>query len=149
MKFEDFNKKNFIYFFILILVSFLQIKINLFLNYNFNFLLSLLILFVFFIDYIYLIFFSLIGIILINWEPKVNLEIILLFLIPQLFYLISKKVGFKNWLMFTISLVIGFSLFYIVLDYTFILKNPLYFLYDILINILFGLTLFYYFQKIK
>lgn len=142
-------QKQIILLFLIFLVVFLQVKLGLFLNYYFNFLLSTLIILAFFIDYIYLIFLSFIGIILINWEPKINLEMALLFLIPQLFYLISKKIKLESWLMLIISLTFGFVLFYIILNYQFILNYTLYFLLDILINIIFGLILFYYFQKIK
>lgn len=149
MKNEFSGRKEIVLFFLPILAAILQIKIGLLSNYYFNFLLSTLILLIFFVNYAYLILASILGIILINWEPKINLEIVLLFLIPQLFYLISKKIKLESWLVLIINLTIAFILFYAILNYQFILNYPFYFLADVLINIMLGLILFYYLQKTK
>ncbi|MGC8776174.1 MAG: hypothetical protein ACP5QN_02600 [Minisyncoccia bacterium] len=142
-------KKILIWVLILIFLVLLQIKLGLILNYKFNLTLLALIVFSFYVGYLELIFLSLLGIFLINWKPNFSLEIILLFLIPQLFYLTLKKIKWDNFFGLIFFIILGDILFYGLINYKFILDFTNYFIYEILINILFGILLFYFLKYLN
>jgi hypothetical protein len=147
---KNFNFKKIItWSLIVILAVILELKLGLVFNYKFNFLLGALIAFACFVNYWELIFLNLVGIFLINWKPNLSLEIILLFLIPQFFYLFFKKVKWNNFLALIFFLIFGNILFYGIINYKFLFDYPFYFFYDFIVNSLFGLLSFYFLNFLK
>lgn len=147
---KNFNfKKIIILKLIIVLAVILQLKLGLVFNYKFNFLLGTLIALVYFTNYLELVFLDLVGIFLINWKPSLSLEIVLLFLIPQFFYLFFKKIKWNNILTLSFFLIFGNILFYILINYKFLVDYSFYFFYDFIANSLFSLLLFYCLNFLK
>lgn len=136
-------KKDIILFLLLIIFIILQKQIGLFFGYSINFLLYFLIVSSFFINNLELFFLSLSGILFINWKPNLNLEVVLLFLIPQFFYFLLKISKLNYFLNLIIFLVSANFLFYGIINFKLIFNNFNYFFYDTFSGLIFGLLVFY------
>ena len=141
--------QQFIFVLIIFLAYLLQIKIGVIFNSHFNLVFSALIVLIFFVDYLTLWLLSFMAIFLLNWKPAISLELVLLFLILQLLYLICNKISWQNWIKVVVLLFLGLAVFYIAVNFNLVLKNFIYLFYDILVSLIFGLTLFYFLEHIK
>ena len=146
-----FKRKNNLFLFSLIVFFsyLLQFKTLIFFNFSPSFLMAAFSVLAFLADYFEFLFLSLFGVFLINFEPGLNFEIILFFLILQLVYFILKIFYFENWLALLILLVGNIFLFYGFLNYKFIIDYPIYFIYDILISFIFAFILFWFLKDKK
>ncbi len=143
------NNLNFLIFILIIIFSAVLEQKLLIFGIGFNFLLASLIILPLFTSYLEITFLSLLGILLINYKPELNIEIIFLFLLPQLIYFISKKFKWENWFASVIFLVCGIILFYFVINFHFIFTFPFYFVYDFIASFIFGMLLFLMLKNLK
>jgi len=144
------RENNLILFFLIVFFAYLlQLKTLIFFNFSPSFLMSTFVVLAFLVNYFEFLFLSLFGVFLINFEPGLNFEIILFFLILQLVYFILKIFHFENWLALLIVLVSSIILFYGFLNYRFIIDYPIYFIYDILISFIFVFILFWFLKDKK
>lgn len=150
MIYQNFDKIKFIWaFFAIFLAAFLSQRFFLIFGNGFNFVLISLIVLSFFVSYLEIIFFALLGIFLINYVPGINLEVIFLFLMPQIVYFLSKKFKLQNFIGFIVFGIISFVLFYLLLNFYFIFNYPASFFYDFIVSFVFGILLFLIFRNLK
>ncbi len=150
MIYQNFDKIKFIWAFLLIfLAAFLNQRLFLLFGIGFNFVLISLIVLSFFVSYLEIIFFALLGILLINYVPAINLGIVFLFLMPQIVYFLSKKFKLQSIVGLIVFGIMSFILFYFLLNFYFIFNYPVLFLYDLVISFIFGILLFLIFKNLK
>jgi hypothetical protein len=107
-------------------------------NIFIDLILATLIAFAFFFDITELLVFILFGILVINWQPAISIEVILFGIIPLLTFGFYKMFALILWAAVPIAIVVGFLIFYITVAPGMFFANGYQFLMDVFGALIFG-----------
>lgn len=112
-----------------------------------DFVLAALISLAFFLNFFETIFFIVLVDFIINWQPIIGWELILLSLIPILFLFLKKIIPGKLWFTNLIFLAVGIIVFNLGANTSLFLENLDSFIPGFIISLLFGIVIFWAFRR--
>jgi hypothetical protein len=104
----------------------------------FNLIFTTLIVFAFFFDFWEMAFFVLFGVLVVNWQPAMSVEIFLFAFLPLLTFALHNVFRSQRWITIPIAIVVELSIFYAASAPHFLLTNPAAFLEDLFVSLLAG-----------
>lgn len=114
-----------------------------------NFILATLIAFAFFFDIGELLVYVLFAVLVINWEPRVSIDIIVFGLIPIAAYAFHRVFSWSVWAAAPVAIVCGFILLYLAIAPTAFLADGRPLLEDLFGGLLFGSFTFLTLDRLK
>jgi hypothetical protein len=136
------NLNFFVALLIILLAVLLELRSGWALNFSANFALATLIVLIFFMSFPELVALIVIAAWLINWQPMIGLEIGVFMFVPILFFAIRRFPPWQIWFSNIIFIVLGISLFYFIVDYSFFAGQWAMFLKDVAISLGWGAAIF-------
>jgi hypothetical protein len=133
---------------ILVLASALQFWLagsGIFLNLIF----VTLIVFAFFFDFWEMAMFVLFGVLVVNWQPAMSLEIFLFAFLPLLTFALHNVFRSQRWATIPIAIVCEFFLFYVIIAPRFLLGDPVAFFEDLFVSLMAGGLVFLALRRIN
>lgn len=128
---------------VLILALFLQIFFGDLTGIWINFALAALITATFFLDFLAVVFLTLLAVLVLNWQPAISWELLVFSGIPLVTFPLKKLLPFQPWLNNLILVFSGLCLFYLLVDFRFIFQHSKFFAVDLALALLFGLLAFF------
>jgi hypothetical protein len=114
----------------------------------FNLVLTALIVFAFFFDFWEMALFVLFGVLVVNWQPAMSMEIFLFAFIPLLIFALHGAFRSQRWVTVPIAITCGLFVFYIVIAPHFFLNDPVAFLEDLFGSLIAGELIFWVMYRI-
>ena len=121
----------------------LQFKLHGFLNFHPDLALTTLVVLAFFLDFLPTLFFTLLGVFILNWQPTISLELVVFVIIPLTVYWISKFLPGRLWFSVLIFSAIAVPTFYAIINFGAFYTAPLLLLGDVLVCLIFASLDFY------
>jgi hypothetical protein len=110
---------------------------------HFDFVIAILIAFAFIFEFLELLFFILMGILLVNWQPAPSVALVALALIPILVYAIRKLFHAEPWLGNLVALSLGLFALYLIASPSFLAAHVLIFFEDLIVVLAAGELAFF------
>lgn len=120
---------------ILTLATALQFVVGEFVSVWMNFVLAALMALAFFLDLSELIFFVSLGVFILNWQPAVSREAVVLAALPFIVRWFHGLFPWQVWLSSLTAVAAGLLLLYLIADFGFILRVPSLFLLDLMVSL--------------
>lgn len=114
-----------------------------------NFILAVLIVFAFFFEIWELIIYILFAILVVNWSPAINVDIIIFGIIPIAAYIFHKLFAWASWVAVPVSIICGFLVLYLFISPATFLGNWVFFAQDLFGALVFGEAAFIVFDRLK
>jgi len=109
----------------------------------FNLIFATLIVFAFFFDFWEMAVFVLLGVLVINWQPAVSLELFLFALIPLVIFAFHSAFKSERWIAIPVAIVLGLSVFYLAIAPRFLAGDFVTFLEDLCGSLIWGAAVFW------
>jgi hypothetical protein len=103
-----------------------------------NFILATLIVFAFFFDILELLVYVLFAIFVLNWQPGLNIDVIVFAIIPIVAYAFHRVFSWAAWAAAPLAIVCGFLLLYLAIAPVAFFGNWEFFLIDLFGGLVFG-----------
>lgn len=126
----------------------LQIELGYFFNFRSNLILTFLISSSFFYEPIEILALALFGILVINWQPIVSLEILTILIFPILAFYLRRFFPWQSWLSNLILIFGGLIVFYFAANFSFHFLNDLKFQKELAAGLVLGGIVFAAFKEL-
>jgi hypothetical protein len=114
----------------------------------FNLIFTTLIVFAFFFDFWEMAVFVLFGVLVVNWQPAMSVEIFLFALLPLLAFAFRNVFRSQRWATIPIAIAVGLLVFYLIVAPRFLLGSPVAFLEDLIGDLIAGGLVFLAMRRI-
>jgi len=104
----------------------------------FNLIFTTLIVFAFFFDFWEMAFFVLFGVLVVNWQPAISLELFLFALFPLLTFAFHSLFRSERWITIPVAIVCELFVFYGIVAPRFLFGSPIAFLEDLVVCLIAG-----------